>query len=260
MRTIKIIRNKLQLIRDLRNLDTLSYKAQVLSQKDTLKARQLQGSLYLLRGYVNPEDLDSRGCIIHDPYQHHSTYFGVFDPKNPGVLLASARFIHPTSEQGLRSLQLHIDDFGLAKKRRLLSDNPARYAEFSALVKRPGARTVTYFCLLREMLQFSFRRGIDVWLFSMNQGSNQIITSYFGPLLEKIKENSRSGDFNAICTTYMLNVHVALERLQRPTRGSLAFLVGKNTIARFFARATKYARRQKPNNDLKNSTPHTLGI
>lgn len=244
MRTIKILKNKFRLVHDLKNFEELPYEARVLGPKEIIKSQQLQGELYLSRGYIKPEELDENGCIANDPYKNHSTYFGVFDKHDPEVLLAGARFIHPTGK-GLDSLQIHFDEIDTRKRRQLFRDNPNRYAEFSALVKRRGSPTVTYFCLLREMLRFSLSRNIDKWLFSMNSGSNAIIGSYFGPLMSKLKDNSRSGTFNAVCTTYIMDVKVALGRIQRPMTGGPAFLLGKNTIARFFASAAADAQSKK---------------
>lgn len=239
MKTLKILRNKFRLVHDLKNFESLTYSARVLDQDDILKARKLQGELYLARGYVKASDLDEDGCIANDPCKSHSVYFGVFDDNKPEVLLAAARFILPTVSKGLRSLQIHFEEIDSRKRSYILHDNPKRYVEFSALVKRRGSPTVTYFCLLREMLRYSLSRGIDKWLFSMNSGSNAIIGSYFGPLMDKLKENSRSGSFNAVCTTYIMDVKNALKRIQRPMTGGPAFLLGKNTIARFFASAVE---------------------
>ena len=245
MRTLKILRNKFRLIHDLKNFETLPYSARVLNFKEIVKARRLQGELYLARGYIKKTDLDEKGCIANDPHKSHSVYFGVFDDNDPEVLLAAARFILPTLEHGLHSLQIHFEEIETRKRNYLLHDNPRRYVEFSALVKRRGSPTVTYFCLLREMLRYSLERGIDKWLFSMNSGSNAIIGSYFGPLMDKLKENSRSGSFNAVCTTYIMDVKHALRRIQRPMTGGPAFLLGKNTIARFFASAAPHIANSK---------------
>lgn len=236
MHALSNIRNQFELVRDLRNIEKLPYDVGRLDDQETLKARQLLGKLYRHKGYVKPEALGEDGVLINDPAHEHSTYFGVIDTGNPSELEAAARIIHPDPSQKNYGLQVHLERWpAQAREEFLALDPPNRIGELSGMVKRPGARTSAVFFVIREMLRFSKEHDIDKWIFSLNEGSRPIMISYFGPGMRVIEEHSQSADFDADCTTYLLDVNEAYEHLQKPSRGGLAFMIGRMTLANFFA-------------------------
>lgn len=224
----------LQAVKEIEQPQNLPYEAGILKGEDIVKARQMLANVYVYTGTVDRESLTEQGTLSDevDPYWRHSTYYGVWDANDPDRLLMAARLIHP-DENGVHSLQIHLEDLPEDYCRELLQANPNEIAELAAYVKAPNlgpveSRLSTLY-LIRELIRDSRAKGVKTWVFGLRP---QLKTKYerlFGPGLDRHGDIVHLGAFKSEFLPYSVDVERSWRRLMDSSRRR----IGSKAIARF---------------------------
>jgi hypothetical protein len=132
------------------------------------KAQQLHASVYLSRGFINPEDINEDGRIHHgaDVHQAHSYYFVVaLEGKKGTQIIATIRQIEATTQKGMASFPI-LEKVVVHEwvEKELKGVSPSTVVEISGLAKRRGASSAAVLLLYREMWYRSLRDGHSLWL------------------------------------------------------------------------------------------------
>lgn len=216
--------------------EELPFEAGVLGSEGTLQARRMLANVYVLTGTIDPKDLAEDKTLSReaDPYfwRGQCAYYGVWDKNDPSKILMAARLIRP-NEDGVHSLQVHLEDFDERYSAALMRRDPSEIAELAAYVKAPELEPVaSRLCslyLIRELIRDSRDKQIKTWIFGLRP---QLKTKYerlFGPGLDKRGEVMHLGNFKTPFLPYSVDVEAAWRRLMAASR----LRIGSSAIARF---------------------------
>lgn len=221
--------------------EELPYEAGVLGPEATLQARRMLANVYVLTGTVNRDSLADDGTLgpDADPYYYKGqrVYYGVWDRGNPDKLLMAASLILP-DDDGVESLQLHLEDVDPEYVRDLKRRRPEEIAELTAYVKTPElgplkSRLCSLY-LIRELIADSRRSGIRTWVFGLRPQLKKKYERLFGPGLDKRGKSVRLGSFNTPFLPYSVDVEMAWRRLMEPS----LLRPGSKAMARFIGMAS----------------------
>jgi hypothetical protein len=226
----------------------LPYEAGVLGGEQRTAARRMRAQIYLERGYIAEDDIDSNTGTISrelDHYDDHSIEFGVWDKDNPDDLLMSMRLILAKGPHDAESFQIHFEDLPDEHLRqRYLGDdaNLEAIAELGGFVKKPGldkaTSGITVQYLLREMVRTSDRIGVKEWVFGMKPKMLKRYKAFFGDALEPLSnEPVRFGNYAGEYMPHRIDTEAAYWRFL----GAVSRKLGLRAIARFWEEAKTQA-------------------
>lgn len=182
--------------------DLLAYRYIILSKKSSEKyfarsvksnalvahAKRLHANVYVQRGFVLPEHLDSEGMIAfsHDPHQKHAQYFITTLYENDNIL-ASARQIQATKRMGFYSFPI-LSQANINKdiKSNIMAGKPDEYVEISALIKRQGSSVLAPLYLYRSMWRHSLQEDHNYWLMACDVRLYSRLKLLFGEAIKPI--------------------------------------------------------------------------
>ena len=223
---------------EISNPEKLPYHAEVLDATGIQQARKMLADVYVRKGVVTPESLAEDGTLADeaDPYWRRSIYYGVRSEHDPSRLLITSRLVQP-SDEGVDSLQIHIDELDQDLQAELRNSDPAGIAEFAAYVKEVGlgqieSRLVSLY-LIRKMVYDSQARGIKTWVFGMRPELRKKYERIFGPALERRGDTVHLGSFKADFVPYKIDVESSWRRLMTASHLRL----GSHAIATFVGAA-----------------------
>ncbi len=151
-----------------------------------IAAKKLHASVYLGRGFVQPEDVDD-GILteIADPHQKHSTYFVVTE-KNSGHIIATSRQIEANGRKKHNSFALMGKAFLYpGAVRRIKSHQPEDAVEISGLAKQRGVSKLAPLLLYRAMWHRSLKSKHKLWLLAIDSKLFIRLKLLFGPTIRK---------------------------------------------------------------------------
>lgn len=155
------------------------------SEEYKLEARRRHAIEFERRGFVDPRDIDSNGCLSErvDPYVSRSDYFISLSPED-GSVAATTRQIRANG-RGFASFQF----FEKAENSELIQRfdgkyDPKKCVEISALAKEPGAPKIATYHLYRDMLRHSKSQGHELWMMTINTQAFYLLKGLFGDALE----------------------------------------------------------------------------
>lgn len=227
----------------IRKASQLPYQAKVLNKKGTLQSRRMLANVYVHKNVIGPSVLTAQGTMDEkkDPYWSHAVYYGVYDKRNPNILLITARLILPINND-IGSLQVHFDELAPAARQEINALPPNTIAEFASYVKRPDLGPVTSrvvsLYLIREMIVDSRRRGITTWVFGLRPELQKKYERLFGSALERCGSTVHLGDFTTSFIPYKVDVEHSWQRFVKASR----WQIGGNAVANFVKSA--YTERQ----------------
>jgi len=163
-------------------------------------AQKLHASVYLSKGFIDPNDLDENDRLhtIADPHQSHSHYFVItLDVAGLETVVATARQIEAKDSKGMSS-------FPIVEKAKIFnravaeisSQNPYACIEVSGLAKRRGVSQAAILLLYREMWYRSLRDGHTLWLMACDVKLYEKLIVLFEGAIKKIgdKTSYQGGD------------------------------------------------------------------
>ena len=185
-------------IRSYRQVGYLNTPTNFAVGRTTLKsriheARSLHANVYLKRGYILESDLDTKRHInvLKDPYYKHSSYFVVSEYGNENRVVATARQIRATEEQGHNSFPI-IKEIELypEMKATILALDPKKCVEISGLAKKSGESSSAVMALYRSMWHHSLRNRHHLWLIACDVKVFERLKYLFGDAFVRIGDNA----------------------------------------------------------------------
>lgn len=221
MKTIRRTVEQLRTLHEIKHFRESPYEARRLDTPDEVQqARQMLAGLYLRKGAIDESFINEQGTLKDefDPYYPRATYFGTFDRDHPGELLATARLIHPDSDEGIDSLQLHIDELEPEWQVYLRDqEDPSRFAEFASLVKQPETGSMPTLFLIREMLHYSQANRIN-WVCGLKPELEKSFKCRFGDALQPMGDQVHLGDLKPVYLPFSIDTEKGLEQLTNDQR------------------------------------------
>lgn len=171
------------------------FKAYIVTEDEHKhQAKLLHSTVYLDRGFISKEDIDTRGFIkaATDPHQHHSQYFIVCEQvKGHEHVRITGRQIHAKKGKGFDSFpilqQAHIYPH---VRERIHAYDPARCVEISGLAKIRGTKVIATLLLYRIMWQYANARGDKLWLMACSPSLYARLKRLFGPAIIQIGQRT----------------------------------------------------------------------
>ncbi|MBP9826954.1 hypothetical protein KBC99_00570 [Candidatus Saccharibacteria bacterium] len=183
---IRKIRNYLEFYRIFsKGIDQNLLARKINSSHEIKKARFLQSSVYLDRGFILADQVGKNGLIKEEFDRHigNSAYFVVQDHNN--AIIATARLIENNKKTYTQPI-LHLANLYPSYSLQLKKYNPSQVVEASALAKVKGRSSVAVLYLFREMYQYSLHRRHKVWLMACDVRLYERLKTLFGPAVRKI--------------------------------------------------------------------------
>ena len=190
LRAIRKSIKRIQLYRDLYDVDLDYDVSRVSSTEDILDARRFQATIYLQRGNIGEHQLNELGVLDQqtDPYVSHSDYFVVRrNHSSPRPIVGASRLINFEQSKRLASFQLFTKTDTYDSALELVD----RYglgcvAEVSGLVKQKDGPLIVPMLLYREMLYHSLDRGIRLWIMVSTDHLYRNLKWMFGDLIKEL--------------------------------------------------------------------------
>lgn len=200
-------------------------------------ARKLHAEVYLRKGFIYEQDVDSDGFITlaADPYQAHATQFVICRIQADGSeeVVATSRLIF-SCKKGLADLPL----LQQAKLYPDIAKSIANYdhkksAEVSGLVKRQGVSMIATLLLYRLMWRYSLERGDELWLMACSPALFRRLKRLFGETVTQIGDPAHYTGEDVIPA--MVEVQRGSEMLKKraQTRHPWKRIINKELLAFF---------------------------
>jgi len=171
-------------------VNTAFASASIYDEELIIQAKKLHASVYLNRGFISPEHVDTQGVmkIDHDPHQDHATYFVVSENSEIGhPIIATARQISASDELGFDSFPILAQARLFPKdKQHIKGGLPQDYVEISGLAKAHEVSSMAPLFLYRAMWHYSLKTEQKYWLMACDLRLYKRLKLLFGPSIRQI--------------------------------------------------------------------------